>query len=105
MPYGIQQVIYTIKYLIDRWGCDLDLQLEKSWANFKRENRLNVRYAKQYARSAYCHFFFIAYLTWSEATLANLSMTLKRKAKTEWGKLCTRGVCKVTTKLQHFSGN
>ena len=47
MPYGIQQVIYTIKYLKDRLGCDLDLQLEKSWANFKRENRLNVRYAKQ----------------------------------------------------------
>jgi nuclear transport factor 2 (NTF2) superfamily protein len=81
MPYGIQQVIYTIKYLIDRWSCDLDLQLEKSWANFKRENRLSVRYAKQYARSAYCHFFFFAYLTWSEATLAKLSMTLKIKAK------------------------
>jgi len=40
-----------------------------------------VRYAKQYARSAYCHFFFFDYLTWSEATLAKLSMSLKIKAK------------------------
>ena len=67
---------------MDRWGCDLRLQLEKSWANFKRETRLSVRYAKHDALRAYCHFLKkIAYLTWSEATLANLSMTLKRKAK------------------------